>query len=65
MKKIMIAFASVLVLAACGTGTSQATATDSAATTVDTTLVATDSTAVPTEVPAELATDKAVAEEVK
>jgi ABC-type glycerol-3-phosphate transport system substrate-binding protein len=65
MKKIMIAFASVLVLAACGTGTSQATATDSAATTVDTTLVATDSTAVPTEVPAEVTTDKAVAEEVK
>ena len=61
----MIAFASVLVLAACGTGTSQATATDSAATTVDTTLVATDSTAVPTEVPAEVTTDKAVAEGVK
>jgi uncharacterized protein YceK len=65
MKKIMIAFASALVLTACGTGTSQATATDSTATTVDTTLVATDSTAVPTEAPAEVTTDKAVAEGVK
>lgn len=67
MKKIMIAFASALVLTACGTGTSQATATDSAATTVDTTLVATDSTAtaVPTEAPAEVTTDKTVVEGVK
>jgi uncharacterized lipoprotein YajG len=48
MKKIMIAFASALVLTACGTGTSQATATDSAATTVDTTAATTDTVAVDT-----------------
>ena len=66
MKKIMIVFASALVLAACGTGNSEATVTtDSAVATVDTTLVATDSTTVPTEVPTEVTTDKAVAEEVK
>ena len=58
MKKIMIVFASALVLAACGTGNSEATVTtDSTVATVDTTLVATDST--------EVTTDKAVAEEVK
>ena len=66
MKKIMFVFASALVLAACGTGNSEATATtDSATATVDTTLATTDSTAVPTEVPTEVTTDKAVAEEVK
>ena len=66
MKKIMIVFASALVLAACGTGNSEATvATDSTVATVDTTLVATDSTTVPTEVPTEVTTDKTVAEEVK
>lgn len=61
----MIAFASALVLTACGTGTSQATATDSVATTVDTTLVATDSTAVPTEVPAKVTTEQTFPEGVK
>ena len=66
MKKIMIVFASALVLAACGTGNGEATATtDSATATVDTTLATTDSTAVPTEVKTEVTTDKAVAEEVK
>jgi len=44
----MIAFASALVLTACGTGTSQATATDSTATTVDTTAATTDTVAVDT-----------------
>jgi len=54
----MIVFASALVLAACGTGNSEATVTtDSTVATVDTTLA--------TEVPTEVTTDKAVAEEVK
>ena len=49
MKKIMFVFASALVLAACGTGDSEATATtDSAAATVDTTAVTTDTVAVDT-----------------
>lgn len=62
MKKIMIVFASALVLAACGTGNSEATVTtDSTVATVDTTLATTDTTTVPTEVN----TGKAVAEEVK
>lgn len=64
MKKIMIAFASVLVLAACGTGTNQATATDSTATIVDTTLK-TDSLVVEEAQPTEAATDKTVMQEVK
>jgi ABC-type glycerol-3-phosphate transport system substrate-binding protein len=42
MKKIMIAFASALVLAACGTANTEAT------TTADSTTVATDSTSVDT-----------------
>ena len=42
MKKIMIAFASALVLAACGTANTEAT------TTTDSTTVATDSTSVDT-----------------
>ena len=58
MKKIMIVFASALVLAACGTGNSEATVTtDSTVATVDTTLA--------TEVPTEVTNDKDVAEEVK
>lgn len=62
MKKIMIVFASALVLAACGTGNSEATVTtDSTVATVDTTLATTDTTTVPTEVN----TGKAVAEGVK
>lgn len=66
MKKIMFVFASALVLTACGTGNSEATATtDSATVTVDTTLATTDSTAVPTEVPTEVTTDKALPEGVK
>jgi uncharacterized lipoprotein YajG len=49
MKKIMIVFASALVLAACGTGNSEATVTtDSTAATVDTTTATTDTVAVDT-----------------
>jgi hypothetical protein len=67
MKKIMIAFASALVLAACGTGNTAAT------TTTDSTTVATDSTLVDTVVPqvdttatvTKVTTDKAFPEGVK
>jgi ABC-type glycerol-3-phosphate transport system substrate-binding protein len=45
MKKIMIAFATALVLTACGTSNTPATTTaDSTKTTVDSTKVAVDST---------------------
>ena len=45
MKKIMIAFSTALVLAACGTGNSAATTTDSAKATISADTTAKDSTA--------------------
>ena len=45
MKKIMITFATALVLTACGTSSAPATTTDSTKTTVDSTKITVDSTA--------------------
>lgn len=45
MKKATLVFAVALVFAACGTGNTEAVATDSTAVTADTTAVVADSTA--------------------
>jgi len=49
MKKIMIAFSTALLLAACGSTSTPATTTDSTKTTVDSTKATVDTTAKATE----------------